>query len=179
MQVLQPSTCLQQALTVTGDCDSEWHTRHLKLSKKALPKRVSVIRRLNDKPSSLVKMTHFLNTLVLLLIYLKKDCLMLSWRNSADLSCRISLAGPLYVHFSLQLIQKYWYASLNFIYHTHLDVIIHLKKLQRRGRWCWVDTESIFFPICFFQEHSQFTGEQEKEESSSLTSRYQYHLLHT
>ena len=176
MQVLQPSTSLQQGLTVTGDWDSEWHMRHLKLSKKSLPKSVSVIRRLNDKPSSLVKMIDFFKHSCTAANSSEKiKTLMLSWTNSADLSWRISLAGPLYVHFSFQLIQKYWYTSLNFTHNTHLDVIIHLKKLQRRG-----EVVMGGYWISFFLKHTvQLTGELGKGESSPLTPRYHYHLLQT
>ena len=176
MQVLQPSTSLQQGLTVTGDWDSEWHMRHLKLSKKSLPKSVSVIRRLNDKPSSLVKMIDFFKHSCTAANSSEKiKTLMLSWTNSADLSWRISLAGPLYVHFSFQLIQKYWYTSLNFTHNTHLDVIIHLIKTSEEGGGGngWILNQF------FLKNTVQLTGELGKGESSPLTPRYHYHLLQT
>ena len=35
-----------------------------------------------------------------------------------------------------------------------------------------------FFPMSFFQEHSQFTGQQGKGEAISVTHFYHFHSLH-
>ena len=67
---------------------------------------------------------------------------MFSWRNSVDQSWTITLAGPVYVHFSFQLIQKDEYTSLNFTHNTCLEFIW---RNYRGG-----GTESVFFPVQVF-----------------------------